>query len=183
MILDIHFYGDPILREPFKKVASFDEELKTLADRMVETMRASRGVGLAAQQVGETRAICVIEVPEEYDTDDAGNRLHPDIPMPWILVNPVLSGPSKRTDGHEEGCLSFPDIRGNIERPVSVTLDYQDLEGAPHTVEIREFLARVVQHEVDHLNGVLFIDRMSAAKKLAIRNRLRRLKADTEAHL
>lgn len=171
------------MRESFKKITVFDDELKSLAGDMIETMRASRGVGLAAQQVGETRSICVIEVPEEYDVDEDGTRLNPDISMPWVLINPVISEPSRRTDSHEEGCLSFPDVRGNIVRPVSIRLTYQDLEGVEHDTEVHDFIARVVQHEVDHLNGVLFIDRMSPAKKISIRNRLKRLKAETEAEL
>lgn len=171
------------MRESFKKITAFDDELKSLAGDMIETMRASRGVGLAAQQIGETRAICVIEVPEEYDQDEDGTRFNPEIPMPWVLINPVISEPSRRTDSHEEGCLSFPDLRGNIVRPVSIRLTYQDLEGTEHVTEVHDFIARVVQHEVDHLNGVLFIDRMSPAKKISIRNRLKRLKAETEAEL
>lgn len=178
VLLAIRYYGDPVLRESFRRVEVFDDDLRRFAEDLIETMRDSHGVGLAAQQVGDTRAVCVIEVPEAYDTDEEGHRLNPELPMPLVLVNPVVSEPTRRTEGFEEGCLSFPDIRGTIVRPVEVTLAYQDLNGTAHTVVVRDFTARVIQHEVDHLNGILFIDRMSPAKKLALRNRLKRLKAE-----
>ncbi|HMP73564.1 MAG TPA: peptide deformylase [Kiritimatiellia bacterium] len=178
----IREYGDPVLREVSVPVAEVDAELRALAEEMVEAMRANTGVGLAAQQIGETRSICVVEVPEEYDLDDEGNRLNPDLPgMPWVLLNPRILSSSAKTDSHEEGCLSFPGIRGSIVRPVDIRLAYMDLEGRSHELDLRGFVARVVQHEVDHLNGVLFIDRMSAAKKFTLRNRLRKMKEETEA--
>ena len=183
MSLTLHYYGDPILRTPAARIASITPEIRQLANDMIATMRASEGVGLAAQQIGQALAICTIEVPVEYDTDEDGVRLHPNLAMPLVLVNPEIVESSKKTDPHDEGCLSFPDIRGSIQRPREITLSYQDLQGQPHTVALREFTARVVQHEVDHLNGVLFIDHMSVPKRLVLKKKLQRLKAETEERL
>ncbi len=175
----IHYYGDPVLREVSTPVDPVDENIRSLAADMILTMRESSGVGLAAQQIGETRSICVVEVPPEMDEDHDGNRLHPDLEMPMVLINPVLSEPTKKTDSMEEGCLSFPEIRGSINRPYGIHLAWTDLEGKRHERDIRGFLARVIQHEVDHLNGVLFIDRMSSAKRFTLAKKLKRLREDT----
>jgi peptide deformylase len=172
----MRYYGDPILRTPSHPVRPPNEGLRELAARMIETMHASEGVGLAAQQIGEARAICVVAVPEDYDKDDAGARINPDLPMPLVLLNPVIHTFSDKTDSREEGCLSFPDIRGKIERSSEIGVRFQDLEGQVHDLTVRGFAARVIQHEVDHLNGVLFIDRMSVAKRFALKGRLAKLK-------
>jgi len=159
-------------------VAEVNGEIRALGREMIEIMRKSEGVGLAAQQIGETRAICVIEVPGEYDLDEEGNRLNPGLPMPMILINPVLTTPSKKEESREEGCLSFPGIRASITRPKDVHLSCLDENGNKLEIDVRGFTARVIQHEVDHLNGVLFIDRMSAARRFAIAGKLKRLKLE-----
>lgn len=175
---EIRIFGDPVLRAKAEPVTHVDDELRALGREMLEIMRKSDGVGLAAQQIGETRAICVIEVPEEYDHDDDGQRLNPGLPMPMILINPVLSQPSKKEDSREEGCLSFPGIRGAISRPRSILLTCLNEHGEKIETEVRGFTARVIQHEVDHLNGVLFIDRMTAAKRLMLKPRLKRMREE-----
>lgn len=183
MKLELHYYGDPVLRQPGQPVAQVTDEVRAFARDLIETMRAEQGVGLAAQQVGRAVTVCVVEVPVEYDTDDAGVRLHPDLAMPMVLINPEIVEASRKTDSREEGCLSFPGIRGSIPRALEVTLRFLDEQGRSREVRLRDFLARVVQHEVDHLNGVLFIDRMSAAKRFALGKKLRAIKAETEARL
>jgi peptide deformylase len=183
MQYDIRIYGDPVLREKARRIERVDDDLRKLAADMIETMRAREGVGLAAQQIGETRAICVVEVPENYDKDPNGERMNPGVAMPMILINPEIGEPSDDTDLHEEGCLSFPEIRANIVRPFSISLRYTDEQGQVRTLQPRGFLARVIQHEVDHLNGVLFIDRMSAPKRFAIKGKLRKMKEETEDRL
>ena len=180
---EIRIYGNPVLREKARPVAAVDDDLRQLAAEMVRIMHASEGVGLAAQQIGETRAICVIDMPPDYDEDGKGGRHNPDVAMPLVLINPVLSEPTEETDVREEGCLSFPEIRANITRPVEVSVAYLDEQGQPKKIRAREFLARVIQHEVDHLNGVLFIDRMSAPKRIALSGKLRRMKRETEEGL
>lgn len=183
MTLNIHFYGDPILRQPAELIRAVTPEIRALAEAMIEAMRAAEGVGLAAQQIGRALAICTVEVPLDYDTDEQGNRMHPDLAMPLALLNPEVVEVSRKTGHHEEGCLSFPGIRADIERPLEITLRYMDLDGNRHERRLRDFLARVVQHEVDHLNGVLFIDRMSAPKKLILAKRLKRMRRETEEAL
>jgi peptide deformylase len=180
MKLDLRYYGDPVLREKARAVPKVDGDLRGLAEDMIETMRANAGCGLAAQQVGHTESICVIEVLPEQDTDKAGVRQHPELSMPMALVNPEIIDSSSKTDSYEEGCLSFPDVRGSVPRSLEVTVRFLDLQGQPREMRLRGFLARVVQHEIDHLNGVLFIDRMSAAKRIALSGRLRKLKRETE---
>ena len=176
-------YGDPVLLEPARPIETVDDELRALAGDMIETMRAERGVGLAAEQIGLTRAICVVEVPEEYDVDEEGNRLNPGLAMPLVLVNPEILAASPETSTLEEGCLSFPGITGVIRRPVHIRLRYTDLEGDPHEVGVRDFASRVIQHEVDHLRGVLFTTRMSPAKRVALKGRLRRMGQETRVSL
>jgi len=175
---EIRIFGDPVLRAKAEPVRVFDDELRALGREMIEIMRRSEGVGLAAQQIGETRAICVIEVPEEYDVDEQGQGLNPGLTMPMILVNPVISKPSKKEVGRDEGCLSFPGIRGSISRPVAIHVAFQNEKGEAFELDVRDFVARVIQHEVDHLNGVLFIDRMSAARRFTLAAKLKRLKQD-----
>ena len=175
---EIRIFGDPVLREKARRIEVVDEKVRTLGREMIDIMRASDGVGLAAQQIGETLAICVIEVPEDYDRDDDGKRLNPELSMPMIILNPVISGPSKKEESREEGCLSFPGIRGAISRPKNIHLSYMNEQGEARQLEVRGFTARVIQHEVDHLNGVLFIDRMSAAKRFTLSGRLKRLREE-----
>lgn len=178
---EIRIYGDPVLREKFRRVERFDDELRQLARRMLEAMRRAEGIGLAAQQIGDTRAIFVLDISPESDRDADGARLNPDVPMPLIAVNPEIVEFSKKKDVYEEGCLSFPDIRATIERPVEIVLRWQDLDGASHEQRLRGLVARAAQHEFDHLNGVLLVDRMSPVKRIALRGALRRLRERGEA--
>lgn len=183
MKLEIRTYGDPVLLAETRRVGAIDANVRKLVADMIDTMRAEQGVGLAAPQVGASVSICVVEVPPDLDMDDAQQRIHPDLPMPLVLINPNIVYFSKKTVKREEGCLSFPEIRGDIPRSVEIEVEFKDLDGAAHKLRLREFVARVVQHEVDHLHGALFIERMSLAKKLALKNALKRLKSFTEEHL
>jgi peptide deformylase len=176
-------YGDPVLREKSQPIARVTDEIRTLAKDMIDIMRASTGCGLAAQQIGQTLALCVVEVPPEHDMDEQGLRLNPDVTMPMILINPEITEKSRKTRSHEEGCLSFPDIRGVIVRPFEITVRYLDENGAAQERRLKDFVARVVQHEVDHLNGILFVDRMSAPKRFALSGRLKKMKRETEETL
>lgn len=183
-LLPIRTYGDPVLREPSRPVEAVTPELVALVDDMLATMRAARGVGLAAQQVGRTESVCVLEIPEEYDREtEGGPRLNPETPLTLALINPRIIETSKKKCSLEEGCLSFPDILGTVERPWSIVVEHLDLKGQPRTTPLRGFFARAAQHEMDHLAGDLFIDRFSHVKKLAVRGKLKRLKMDTEEHL
>lgn len=178
MTLTVKIYGEPVLREKSRRVERFDADLRRLAEAMIETMHAEDGVGLAAQQVGETRAVFVLDVPAASDTGEDGIRLNPDVPMPLVVVNPEIVKASRKKDVCEEGCLSFPEIRASIERPAKITLRWQDLEGTTHEQPLQGLVARAAQHEFDHLNGVLLVDRMSPVKRIALRGKLRRLREE-----
>ena len=166
MILRVTQYGEPILRKVGDLITDFNEELAQLADDMVDTMYHQEGIGLAAQQVGKDLQICVIDVrppvgasvPFYYKYDAKQPPL--ELIMPMALLNPKVSIIDKTEDVYEEGCLSFPAVNGKVARPVCVRCEFQDTEGTPHVLEADGLLGRCVLHEVDHLNGKLFIDRM-----------------------
>jgi len=183
-VLPIRTYGDPILRESARPVSSITPEVLAFIEDLFTTMHVSQGVGLAAQQVGHTEAVCVIEIPEDYDLEDGnGERLNPDVPLALALVNPRIIEVSADTCSMEEGCLSFPDIRGNVKRPWRVRIEHLGLDGVLRQTELKGFFARAAQHEMDHLAGDLFIDHFSHVKKLAVRGKLKRLQAETQEHL
>jgi peptide deformylase len=183
MKLEIHTYGDPVLREKADRIETFDDALQELAQAMLKKMYADDGVGLAAQQVGLTKSICVIDIPPEADMDDQGHRLNPDIKMPLVMINPQIEEKSDDTSSTDEGCLSFPGIFAAVSRSNTIQLNYQDTSGVSHAYTVQGFLARAMQHEIDHLNGVLFIDHISHVKKIAIGGKLKRLKKETLANL
>ena len=182
MILQILEYGDPILRAKGKPIENIDDRIRELAANMIETMHAANGVGLAAQQIGEALQLTVLDVSLVEDRPSTlkldGKDVDPKAAMPLVLINPEieLRGP---TEVGVEGCLSFPEITGDIERAKSVIVRAQTLDGGTIEIEASGFLARAIQHEGDHLNGILFIDRMNSAAKAALSSRLKRLQKDT----
>jgi peptide deformylase len=184
MRLSIRKYGDPILRAKGKRIDEVDEKIRALAEDMLETMHAANGVGLAAQQVGHALQLTVLDVSQVEDrpstmTLNGGPIADLMTAMPLVLVNPTLRLGGE-TDLGSEGCLSFPEITADIERATSVELEAETLEGEKVRIEASGLLSRALQHEVDHLNGILFIDRMSSALKASHSSRLKRLQKDTE---
>ena len=182
MRLLVRQYGDPILRAKGKRIEKLDDRIRELAQNMIETMHAANGVGLAAQQIGEALQLTVLDVSQVEDRPSTmrlnGKEVDPKTAMPLILLNPQLTL-SRETSIGAEGCLSFPEITGEIERSDSVTARGETLEGELIEVEATGLLARALQHEVDHLNGILFIDRMSSAAKASWASRLKRLQKET----
>lgn len=182
MILQILEYGDPLLRVKGKPIENIDDWIRELAANMVETMHAANGVGLAAQQIGEALQLTVLDVSLVEDRPSTlkldGNEVDPKTAMPLVLINPEIELRGA-TEVGVEGCLSFPEITGNIERAKSVIVHAQTLEGGAIEIEASGFLARAIQHESDHLNGILFIDRMNSAAKAALSSRLKRLQKET----
>jgi peptide deformylase len=185
MKLPIVGYGDPILRAKGARVEAIDERVRELAANMIETMREAHGVGLAAQQVGEALQLTVVDVADVEERPSTmklnGTAIDPKSVMPLVLLNPELTM-SEEADLGLEGCLSFPEITADIWRASSVALRAQTLKGEMVEIEASGLLARALQHEVDHLNGILFIDRMSAATKVALRSRLKRLQKENVSH-
>jgi peptide deformylase len=182
MILPILEYGDPILRAKGKPIENVDDRIRELAANMIETMRAANGVGLAAQQIGEALQLTVLDVSLVEDRPSTlkvdGKAVDPKSAMPLVLINPEIELHGATETG-VEGCLSFPEITGDIERAKSVIVRAQTLEGGTIEIEASGFLARAIQHEGDHLNGILFIDRMNSAAKAALSSRLKRLQKET----
>lgn len=169
-------YGNARLREPSRPVKTVDATIRALARDLLDTMYENKGLGLAAEQIGRTEAICVIDVPPLKDKD--GKVIPPENPgvvMPIVLINPdiIAQDGSETTD---EGCLSFPDIYVRIKRAARVTVTYLDLDGHKQTLKAAGLLARAVQHEVDHLHGRLLVDRMSSLQKISVAGKLKRLK-------
>lgn len=173
MILKVYKYGEKVLREKATPVAFVDEKLRQLADDMIETMRRAKGVGLAAEQVGRTEKMCVIDIPEGCGEaeDEAFNA---PIAMPLKLWNPEIIA-QEGSVRDKEGCLSFPNVGGSLTRAAQVTCQYLDAENRPQVITARGYLARALQHEIDHLNGVLYIDHMTAVERLACAPKLKKL--------
>jgi len=182
MILSILQYGDPILRAKGKRIEKIDDRIRELAVNMIETMHAVHGVGLAAQQIGEALQLTVLDVSQVEDRPSTmklnGQNVDPVAEMPLVLINPEIELRGE-TEVGVEGCLSFPEISGDIERPKSVVARAQTLEGDNVEIEASGLLSRVIQHEFDHLHGILFIDRMNSAAKAALSSRLRRMQEET----
>jgi peptide deformylase len=183
MILSILQYGDPVLRAKGDRIETIDDRIRELTANMIETMHAAHGVGLAAQQIGEALQLTVLDISAVEDDRPStlkldGQDVDPKTAMPLVLINPEIELGGE-TELGVEGCLSFPEITGDIERAQSVTVRAQTLEGGAIQVEAGGFLARAIQHEGDHLNGILFIDRMRSAAKAALSSRLRRLQKET----
>ena len=182
MILPILQYGDPMLRTKGKPIEEIDAHIRELAADMADTMHAANGVGLAAQQVGEPLQLTVLDVSAVEDRPSTlkleANEIDPKLAMPLVLINPEIELHGEIEIG-VEGCLSFPEITGEIERAQSVIVRAQNLEGEPIQFEAGGFLARAIQHEHDHLNGILFIDRMRSAAKAALSSRLKRLQKES----
>lgn len=182
MPLPIVHFNDPVLRKKGAKVTAFDAALRRLAADMIETMHAAEGIGLAAQQIGKAVQLCVVDLrPAEsrFDWEFDGAKPPLELFMPLTIVNPEIEAVAEPEDVYEEGCLSFPGIRGDVTRPDEITVRFKDAEGVPHVLRCNGLLARCVQHEADHLNGVLFIDRMDKETLAALDPELKALKKRT----
>lgn len=181
MLLSIKQYGDPVLRAVCAPVEDVDDELRTLADNMLETMYAANGIGLAAPQIGLNIRLVVIDIPEEEE-DAPETALIEGVPhairdiMPLVFINPVLE-PYGKPYLFAEGCLSIHNIRANVSRPDHVKATLPQLDGSVLHIDCGGLLARCLQHECDHLEGFLFTDRVSSAAKITLAKKLKRLAA------
>ncbi len=164
MALDIRTFGDPVLKTRASPVESFDGSLSNLAEDMLAIMREHEGVGLAANQVGRLKRILVAALEEDE----------------FVLVNPVVEEAAETTERELEGCLSIPGIQVEVERPTAITVSGQDASGSPLNMEASGLLARILQHEIDHLDGVLILDRTDReSRKAAMREMRERLLAQS----
>jgi len=162
----LKFYGDLVLRQDAEPVNTFDEELREFAEAMIETMRRENGIGLAAPQVGVSRRVIV--AVRMCDVDDV------DAPA-VALINPKVVFKSSETWSFEEGCLSIPGISASVIRSRDVEVEYQDLDGNTRHIRDDDMFGRILLHEIDHLNGVLFIDYLSSANKSLIKPKLKKI--------
>ncbi|MDX2226817.1 MAG: peptide deformylase [Verrucomicrobiae bacterium] len=185
MPLEIVTYGHPVLRKKGKKIAAPTPEILRLAEDMLDTMEAAHGIGLAAQQIGEALMLAVIDVTGADRPSQlwfAGMEVNPEDFMPLVLINPVIE-PFGPTRSGPEGCLSFPGMGGNIVRHERVRVNMLSTEGKTVRFEAAGLLGIAIQHEVDHLNGTLFIDRMIAKDKIALKEKLHELETGTRTRL
>ena len=177
-------YGDPVLRAVGEPVREFGAPLRTLGDAMLRAMKAAKGIGLAAPQVGLSLQLFVMDV---HDEDFApvldGQERRPENIMPMLLANATVTVPPGEPDTYTEGCLSFPGVTGDVERVERAIVRYRDADGAPHVLECAGLLARCVQHEHDHCQGVLFIDRMTRPHQLLTAAKVKKLKRATTAEM
>jgi peptide deformylase len=162
---DIRIYGDPVLRQKAAPVTVFDDQLKASAEEMFTTMFTADGIGLAATQVNILQAFLVIGMPHE-DKDQPLER--------FFFANPEIIE-TRDEAAYDEGCLSVPGLKAEVIRPEWIRVKYQDIEGNPQELETDGLLARVLQHEIDHLNGILFIDRISVARRFLMKKELEKL--------
>lgn len=187
MQLRVTNYGEPVLKQPGERVMEFGPELRQFARDMLETMHVNDGIGLAAQQVGRPiqmfvadMRVSVKELDFSWTLDGAKTPL--DLFMPLVAVNPEIET-SGEPEPYEEGCLSFPGIRGDVERPRKAAMVYQNLDGETHRIEADGLFARVIQHEFDHLQGILFTERMSKLTLFGLGTKLKRLRRETREFL
>lgn len=178
MVLDIVQYGHPVLRQRCKAIPKVTVEIRQLADDMIETMKDAHGVGLAAPQVGRDIRMAVVDVSHDPECISYlkvnGEDTELASIMPLIFINPEIElGKDKESD--TEGCLSIQGINAEVRRPESVKVMLPQLDGSVLELETDGLLARALQHEIDHLNGVLFVDRLNSAAKLSARRKLKRL--------
>ncbi|HOJ38646.1 MAG TPA: peptide deformylase [Ignavibacteriales bacterium] len=173
-ILPITVYGDDILRKQAKKIDNIDGKLLDIINDMFETMYNADGIGLAANQVGLDKSIFVIDVSPVEGFEKL---------KPMVFINPEIIYKSDETDFMKEGCLSVPYIQGQVERPVGITIKYLDINGNEQLLERDDFLARVIQHEYDHLMGVLFTDKVNKRDKSKISKELIKIaRREIETH-
>lgn len=186
MVLPLTFYGNPVLRKKGARVGDITPTILQLIADMIETMDASHGVGLAAQQVGAELQLTVLDVRGMKDRPSTmsinGSEADVEEHMPLVLINPEIQPMGDKVVG-SEGCLSFPEIFGEIERRAEVEVTATNAKGKRWTFRCGGLLARAVQHEFDHLQGILFIDRMEREVKSEIKPELEELQAKTKAEL
>jgi peptide deformylase len=170
VLLKIYYYGHPVLRKRCEPVHEITEEIRTLVRDMIETMDKNDGIGLAAPQVGHSLRIFVLR---NYVLLENGQWT---LSEPKVYINPKLSNPGKQVVSDTEGCLSFPGLRFSVDRPDKITVEAMDLEGKTFVEEIEGYNARVRMHENDHINGVLYIDRIDANERAKVEPSLKEIK-------
>ena len=166
MASPVCIYGNPVLRKKAEQIETVTDEIRVLVDRMFGIMYSAEGIGLAAEQVGRTEAVFVLDVPPQADQNEQGLPNNPSVTMPQVFINLEMIGSSEETAVAEEGCLSFPKLYVSVTRSAEVVVRFLDRNGNQQVLNAKGLLARAIQHEFDHLNGVLLVDHMSSLEKL-----------------
>lgn len=174
-------YGNPILRKKCERVPLVTDETRALIDEMFTAMYEGQGIGLAAEQYGRTEAVFILDIPPEADQDDLGQPCNPGVVMPQAFINPEIIGFSEKTATADEGCLSFPKLFAPVTRSAEVVLRFTDREGNEQVLNAKGLLARAIQHEFDHLNGVLLVDHLKKVEKIKHGLLLKKLKRANKA--
>lgn len=165
-ILPLVLVPDPILRQKAEPVETITDELRQLLDDMLETMYEAPGIGLAANQIGSLQRVLVMDVSDKKEGEE---------PQPFQMINPEIIASSEETSVYNEGCLSIPEGYGDVKRPTSVTVRYTSPDGGSHEIETDGLLATCVQHEIDHLDGILFTDHLSMLKRNMVIKRAKKV--------
>ncbi|MES2767428.1 MAG: peptide deformylase [Bacteroidota bacterium] len=168
MILPVYLYNHPILKKKAQKVTEMTDDLREFIKNMQDTMHGADGIGLAANQVGSDKAITVVDIS---DVDEERGKQE----APMVLINPVIEFFSDEEEELQEGCLSLPEFREYVTRPSQIQVRYLDANMKEQVKEADELLARVIQHEVDHLNGIYFFERLSPLKRALSQKKLKRI--------
>ena len=171
---------NPILKKKCEPVTEVNDEIRKLLDDMLSTMYKAPGIGLAAPQIGISKRLIVMDVSPraglkryQVEKDEKEEEIKPN---PIQMINPEITCVSEKKDTDQEGCLSIPDVRLEVKRPEVITFKYQDQRGEEHTDQIGGLLSRAIQHEVDHLNGIFIVDRVSISTKLGVDKELKTIK-------
>lgn len=180
MVREIVKYGNETLREKSHPVEAVTKEIRSLVQDMLQTMYANNGAGLAAEQIGRTESVCVVDVSFADKNRRDEPPENPGVSMPLVLINPEIVDQKGRLTA-QEGCLSFPEVFVRIARAKTVTVRFVDLSGAQRELVVHGLLARAIQHELDHLQGVLLVDRMSHVQKVAVAGKLKRIRSEALA--
>ena len=168
MILPVYTYNHPVLKQRTSEITEANAEIQSLIDDMLETMYNANGIGLAANQIGKGLSLTVIDLSDAEEEDDASDG-------PIVLINPVIEAFSDNEEEFEEGCLSLPDFRDVVIRPSEIQVRYLDRHMKEHRSEVGGLLARVMQHEIDHLNGIYFYERLSPIRRTLAQGKLKRI--------
>lgn len=168
MILPVYTYNHPVLKQRTSEITDANAEIQSLIDDMLETMYNANGIGLAANQIGKGLSLTVIDLSDAEDEDDSSDG-------PIVLINPIIEAFSDNEEEFEEGCLSLPDFRDVVIRPSEIQVRYLDRQMKEHRSEAGGLLARVMQHEIDHLNGIYFYERLSPIRRTLAQGKLKRI--------
>ena len=166
MILPIYTYNHPVLKQKAATIDTIDDHVKTLINDMFETMYRANGIGLAANQVGKGLSLTVIDASDSEDTDSSAKL---------VMINPIIEAYSEEEEEFEEGCLSLPSLNDTVIRPSAIQVRFYDENMIEHVREVDGLLARVMQHEIDHLNGIYFFERLSPIRRTLANSKLKKI--------